>query len=195
MKTNMRMVFLLTVLLLSVIISGCVRQDASTPIQNKTPVSTQIPLTQTKSDLNLGEIAVLPAMEATVMEANKTDNTFYSSGGQHINEVAGEGNVLIVADFWIKNTGNKTIRFTNTPFALRDNTGFKYDPILYAGYDGIGLLNDSYPNQTKRGKAVFRVPVEAHGLNFFLDYPDSFTGPDFGSLPIKVKSISWWPGR
>lgn len=194
MKTRIRIAFLLTILSLLVILSGCVRPEPSAPIQNKTPTSAPTPSTLTELNLKIGETAKLPGMEATVMEANKTDRVFYSSGGQNINEVAGEGNVLIIADFWIKNTGDKTIRFTSTPFALRDNAGFKYNPILYAGYDGIGLLNDSYPNQTKRGRAVFRVPVEAHGFNFYLD-PDSFTGPDFGPLPIKVKSISWWPGR
>ncbi len=131
-------------------------------------------------------------MEATVMEAHKTDRVSYSSGGQNITEAVDEGNVLIVADFWIKNTGNKTIRFTNTPFGLRDNAGFKYNPIFYAGEDGVGLLNDSYPNQTKRGREVFKVPAEAHGFNFYLD-TNSFIGPDFASFPIKVKSISWWP--
>ncbi len=188
------MAFLLTVLSLLVILSGCIRPEPSAPIQNKTPISEPTPSIPTELNLKIGEIAKLPGMEAAVIEVNKTEHVFYTSGGQEINEVAGEGNVLIVADFWIKNTGNKTIRYTNIPFVLRDNSGFKYNPILYAGYDGIGLLNDSYPNQTKRGRAVFRVPVDAHGFNFYLD-PDSFTGPDFDSLSKKIKSISWWPGR
>jgi hypothetical protein len=194
MKKITRITFLLTIILsLSVILSGCVRPGTS-PLQNKTPISAPTPSTLAKLDLEIGETAKLPGMEATVMEANKTDSISYNSGGQNINEVAGEGYVLIVADFWIKNTGNKTIRYTNTPFALRDNAGIKYNPILYAGYDGIKLLNDSYPNQTKKGRAIFKVPVEAHGFNFYLD-PDSLTGPDFGSFPVNVKSISWWPGR
>jgi hypothetical protein len=193
MKTIIRITFLLTILSLLVILSGCVRPDPS-QIQNKTLTSAPPQLILTELNLKIGETAKLPGMEATVMEANKTDSVSYISGGQKINEVAGEGYVLILTDFWIKNTGNKTIRYTNIPFALRDNTGIKYIPIVYAGYDGIGLLNDSYPNQTKRGMAVFKVPVEAHGFNFYLD-TDSFTGPDFGSLPINVKSISWWPGR
>ena len=75
---------------------------------------------------------------------------------------------------------------------MRDNAGFNYNPILYAGEDGIGLLNDSFPNQTKKGRAVYKVPEEAHGFNFYLN-TDNFIGPDFASLPIKVKSISWWP--
>ncbi len=188
------MTFLLTILSLLVILSGCARPEPLAPIQNKTPTSapTPITITQTKLDLEIGEIAKLPGMEATVMEAHKTDRVSYSSGGQNITEAVDEGNVLIVADFWIKNTGNKTIRFTNTPFGLRDNAGFKYNPIFYAGEDGVGLLNDSYPNQTKRGREVFKVPAEAHGFNFYLD-TNSFIGPDFASFPIKVKSISWWP--
>lgn len=192
MKTRIRITFLLIILSLLVLLSGCVRPEPSAPIQNKIPASAPTPLTQTKLDLEIGEIANLPGMEAAVMEANKTEYVSYSSGGQEIAEVAGEGNVLIVADFWIKNTGNKTIRYTNTPFALRDNAGYKYNPILYAGYDGIGLLNDTFPNQIKRGRAIFKVPAEAHGFNFYLD-TNSFSGPDFTSLPIEVKSISWWP--
>lgn len=174
------------------ILSGCVRPETSTPIQNETPISTPIPLAQTELNLKIGEIAKLPGMEATVVDAQVTDRVSYSSGGQNINEVADEGNVLIVGDFWIKNTGNKTISFTNAPFVLRDNAGIKYNPIIYAGYDGVGLLSNSTPNQTKRGREIFKVVAEAHGFNFYLD-PNSFIGPDFTSLPMKVESISWWP--
>jgi len=190
MKTITRISFLLTVLSLLVILSGCVSPEA--PVQNKTPVSAPTPLTQTKLDLEIGDIAKLPGMEATVTKVQKTDSVSYSSGGQNINVAAGGGYVLVVADFWIKNTGNKTISYTNNPFGLRDNAGFNYNSIIYGGYDGIGLLNDTYPNQTKRGREVFKVPTEAHGFNLYLD-TNSFKGPDFASLPIKVKSISWWP--
>ncbi len=175
-----------------IILSGFVSTEKSMSIQNKTLTSP--PLIPSEPNLNIGDMVKLPGIDAGVIGANKSDHVPYNFGGRNNIEVAGTGNVLIIADFIIKNTGNKTIRYSNTPFALRDNAGYRYNPVLYAGNDGVGLLNETYPGQTKKGTAVYNVPLEAHGLNFYLD-TNSFTGPDFASLPMKIESISWWPGR
>ncbi len=42
------------------------------------------------------------------MGANETDHVFYTYE-RNITKMADEGEVFIVADFWIKNRGNKTI--------------------------------------------------------------------------------------
>ncbi len=64
MKNRIRIILLLTILFLFVILSGCIRPEASTLIQNENPAST--PLTIPELNLKLGEIAKLPGMEATV---------------------------------------------------------------------------------------------------------------------------------
>lgn len=191
MKTIIRMASLLTILSLLVILSGCVEiPEPPTPMQTETPTSTPTPLTPTELSLRIGETAKLPGVEATVMSAYKTDRISYRSRGNNHTDVAGEGKVLIVANFEIKNTGNKGIKFGSTPFDLSDDAGFSHSTRLYVGEDSFEMFNDLYPNQTKRGRDVFEVPVEAKGLKFKLDLY-SFTTPDFAPLPIKVKSVSW----
>ncbi len=186
MKLKISMVSSLAVLFLLVILSGCVTPESTsttTPIQTETPAS--IP---TELSLRIGETAKLSVIEVTVVSVNKTDTVTISISPWLTNETE-KGKLFVLADVEIKNTGNKGIMFTVNPFIITDLAGFHQSPRYYDLEDKFET-DDLYPNNTRRGKVLFKVPIEAKGLKIELDLNDMYT-PDSEILPTKVKSVSW----
>ncbi|MFZ3060545.1 MAG: DUF4352 domain-containing protein [Candidatus Methanoperedens sp.] len=182
MKAKIRVVFLLTVLFLLVILSGCVAPEspATTPIQTETPVA------PTELTLKIGETAKLPGIEVTVISVNKTDSISVDYPWK-VNDT------FFLVDVEIKNTGDKGIMFIGNPFQMNDAAGFSHSQESYDPYkhkDTLGTNEDLYPAHTRRGKILFRVPREAEGLKIELNFNNLYT-PDYKKLPIEVKSVSW----
>lgn len=184
MKLKISMVSSLAVLFLLVILSGCVAPESTsttTPIQTETPAS--IP---TELSLRIGEPAKISGIEVTVISANKTD--IISISPWLTNETE-KGKLFVLADVEIKNTGNKGVKFIGNPFTMTDLAGFRQSQEYYNREDKFET-GDLYPNNTRRGKVLFKVPIEAKGLKIELNLNNLYT-PDFAPLPTKVKSVSW----
>lgn len=184
MKLKISMVSSLAVLFLLVILSGCVTPESTsttTPIQTETfaPMPTEL-------SLRIGETAKLSVIEVTVISVNKTDIISISP---QLTDETEKGKLFVLADVEIKNTGNKGVKFTVNPFTMTDLAGFRQFQVYYNHEDKFET-GDLYPNNTRRGKVLFKVPIEAKGLKIELDLDDLYT-PDFAPLPIKVKSVSW----
>lgn len=182
MKTKMP-VILLSVLFLFAILSGCVTPESSstTPIQTEMPASTP-----TELSLKIGETARLQEVEVTVISVNKTDRISVDYPWE-------DNDTFFLADVEIKNTGYKGIKFLGELFEMTDSAGFThrqeyYDPFKHK--DSLDTEKDLYPNNTRRGKVLFKVPKEAEGLKINLYFNNIYT-PDLEKLPINVKSVSW----
>lgn len=195
MKAKIRVVFLLTVLFLLVILSGCVAPESpsvTTPTQTETSISTA-----TELSLKIGETAKLPEIEVTVISANKTDQILFrcQQANSTNTEEAKKGEIFVIADVEIKTIGDKGIRFGfGSLFKISDSAGFEHSqyygsPVRYCDDDQLET-GDLYPDHTIKGRILFEVPEEAKGLNILLDLYKLST-PDYKKLPTEVKSVSW----
>lgn len=184
---KIRVVFLLNILFLLSILSGCVAPESTTTTM---PTQIETPSTPTELRLKIGETAKLPGIEVTVISINKTDHILVPCF-EHTLE--SEGKIFVVADVEIKNTGNKGIKFIDHPFEMIDSAGFTHrieDDYPYTCYEGKLKEDDVYPDHQIRGKILFEIPTQANGLKIKLVFDKLYT-PDFKHLPIEVKSVSW----
>lgn len=195
MKLKISMVSSLAVLFLLVILSGCVTPESTsttTPIQTETPAS--IP---TELSLRIGETAKAPGIEVTVISANITDKILFrcSRGGSGDTEESMKGEIFVIADVEIKNTGNKGIVMGYGSFwNVIDSAGFVHSqyygtPVSYCEGDYLET-GDLYPDRVNRGRIIFKLPTEAKGLKIVLD-ANLFSTSDYKRLFTNVKSVSW----
>lgn len=183
MKMKIRVVFLVNILFLLSILSGCVAPESTTTTM---PTQIETPSIPTELRLKIGETAKLQGIEVTIISANKTDIISISPWLTNVTE---KGNLFVLADVESKNTGNKGVKFIGNPFTMTDLAGFRHSQEYYNREDKFET-DDLYPNNTRRGKVLFKVPIEAKGLKIELNL-DNLRTPDYKELPTKVKSVSW----
>ncbi|HID40167.1 MAG TPA: DUF4352 domain-containing protein [Calditrichaeota bacterium] len=184
---------ILAILLIGVVfVSGCVSEEsptkATTPTQPSETPETTPPTTQsttpTELNLNIGETAKTSKIEVTVFSAQKTKSYDYYSDifKETMTEEAKPGKIFILVDAEIKNVGSNSVFVGSSEFSITDSEGYKYDPALYYGDDGLEMFKELYQNQKMRGKILFEVPENAQDLK--LQY-------NFGNLFIGTKLASW----
>jgi hypothetical protein len=171
-----------------VIFAGCVEEEPPTKVPETTTRPTEIltpaPEVPTEVSLNIGETAKTSKIEVTAKSVEKTDYYEWYSDivNQYYTQIAPEGKIYLLADVEIKNVGSDRAYVGSSQFSLTDSEGFRYDPELYLGEDGLEMLKELYQNQKMEGKMLFEIPEDAKGLK--LQY-------DFGSLFTGVKLASW----
>lgn len=146
-----------------------------------TPEPERVP---TELNLKVGETAETSKIEVTVILAKKTGYYEYYSDifEETMIEEASPGKIFILAEIEIKNTGSNRAYVGSSEFSMTDSEGYRYDPELYYGNDGLEMFKELYQNQKMRGKVLFEVPEDTKGLK--IQY-------DFGNLFTKVKLASW----
>ena len=101
-----------------------------------------------------------------------------------LTEEAKPGKVFIIADVLIKNIGSDRVYVALDSFSLVDSRGYKYDPGIYFGDDGLEALKELYPGERTRGKIIFEIPESATGLKIQYDFGDFFTGVKLATWKI-----------
>lgn len=179
-------ILLSLILLLAIFISGCVDQGE---VPEKTEVTTTIVHTTTTvqtTELNLrvGETAKTSKVQVTVITAEKKDYYEYYSDilKEYMAEEASPGKIFVLLDAEINNIDSDRLFVGSGEFSMTDSEGYRYDPKLYYGNDGLEMLKELYQNQKMKGKILFEVPEDSTGLK--IQY-------DFGNLFIGVKLATW----
>ncbi len=185
---NLKFIGIIAIVLASVIALGCVEEESpikapSTQItQESTPVTTPTP----SSELNLkvGETAKTTKIEVSVISAQKAKSYNYYSDilKETQTEEASPGKLYVLVDTEIKNVGSDSVFVGYTEFSITDSEGYKYDPTMYLGQDGLEVIKELYQNQKMKGKILFEIPENAKNIK--LQY-------DFGNLFFGTKLASW----
>ncbi len=186
-RKNIASLIAIVAIIAVVVFAGCVEEE--TPVKSpetNPPTETATPTQKTPTGLNLkvGETANTSKIAVTVISAKKTDHYEYYSDilkETRIEQVS-PGNTFVLVEIEIKNIGSDRTYEGSSDFSMVDSEGFKYDPELYYGNDGLEMIKELYQNQKMRGKVLFEVPEDAKGLK--IQY-------DFGSLFTGVKLASW----
>ena len=174
----------------AVIFAGCVEEENPTKVPETIPTEAPIltpsptPEVPTELSLKIGETAKTSKIEVTVKAIEKTDCYEWYSDivNQYYIQCAPEGKIYLLAEVEVKNIGSDRAYVGSSEFSATDSEGFRYDPELYLGEDGLDMFKELYQNQKMKGKVLFKVPEDAKGLK--IQY-------DFGSLFTKVKLASW----
>jgi hypothetical protein len=172
----------------AVMFVGCIEEETPTKVPEITTSPTEIPTlapeVPTEVSLNIGETAKTSKIEVTVNSVEKTDYYEWYSNivSQYYTQNAPKDKIYLLADVEIKNVGNDRAYVGSSEFSVTDYEGFRYDPELYLGEDGLEMFKELYQNQKMKGKILFEIPEDAKGLK--LQY-------DFGSLFTGVKLASW----
>lgn len=194
MKSNY--IPLLAFLLITVVfMSGCVSQESPTKsptttqpseTPKTTPPTTQ-PTTPTELNLKVGETAKTSKIEVTVRSAQKIKYYQYYSDivQQYYTQTAPPGKSFILADVEIKNIGEGSGFVGSTELSITDSDGYKYDPEMYLGEDGLEMFKELYKNQKMSGKVVFKVPEDAKELKIQYDFGNLFMGTKLASWTIE----------
>jgi len=187
-KMENKSLLLIAIMILGIVfISGCVQEETPTKIPATQPTQTQ-QTTQSEApselSLKIGETAKTSKIEVTVISARKT--TFYEYYSDILKETmvqeASPGKIYILVEAEIKNIGADSVYVGSSKFSVTDSEGYRYDPELYYGDDGLEMIKELYRDQKMRGKILFEVPETASGLK--VQY-------DFGNLFIGTKLASW----
>lgn len=185
---KMKNIGLIAVILIAsiVLFTGCLEEETPTKVEELTPTPEATPEEELVTELNLkiGETAQTSKMEVTVISAEKTKYYVYYSDifEETMTEVASPGKRLILTEIEIKNIGSDRAYMGSSEFSMTDSEGYRYDPELYYGNDGLEMFKELYQNQKMVGKVLFEIPEDANGLK--IQY-------DFGSLFTEVKLASW----
>jgi len=171
---------ILLLLIGMVFVSGCVGEE---PEKVEGVTTTQvIPQTTTTQSseliLRVGETAKTSKLQVTVLSAEKTESYEYYSDilEEYLEEEASPGKIFILTEGEIKNVGDDRVYVSSSQLSITDSEGYKYDPELYFGDDGLEMFKELYPNQKMRGKVLSKVPEDATGLKIQYDFGDLFTG-------------------
>lgn len=117
--------------------------EATTPIPTLTPIATPTPEIPTELSLKVGETAKTSKIEVTVLSAKKTNHYEYYSDilKETMTEAASPGKIFILAEVEIKNIGSDRAYVGSSEFSMTDSEGFRYDPELYYGNDGLEIFS------------------------------------------------------
>jgi hypothetical protein len=74
-----------------------------------------------------------------------------------------------------KNAGSDREYAEPYAFSVADSTGYKYDPSIYMGANGLSLT-ELYGGQHVAGVVLFEVPKTATGLTLTYDFNSLFGG-------------------
>ncbi len=178
----------------TILIGGCIQEE--TPKKVSASQSTETHQTiqsesiesepPTELDLKIGETAKTSTIEVTVFSAQKTKSYEYYSDilGKTMTQEATPGKIYILVDAEIKNVGADSIYAGASEFSVTDSEGYKYDPELYYGNDGLDIMKELYKNQKMRGKILFEVPESAKDLKIIYDFGDLLVGPKLASWSL-----------
>ena len=187
---------ILAILLIGVVfVSGCASEESPTKTTNsvqssetqETTLQETQPQTPTELNLNIGETAKTSKIEVTVFSAQKTKSYEYYSDilKETMTEEASPGKIFILVDVEIKNVGSDSVFVGSSEFSITDSEGYKYDPALYYGDDGLEMIKKLYQNQKMRGKILFEVPEDTHNLKLLYDFGNLFIGTKLASWSIE----------
>jgi len=183
---------LFAAILLVVFIPGClgevnepVVKETPAPSPSPTPAATPTPSIE-ELKLEIGDTAKTSVLKVTVISVDRTKSYQYYSDvlGKTMVETAPPGKDFVIADVLIKNVASDRVYVALFDFSLVDSDGYRYDPELYLGDDGIEFLQELYPEELIRGKVLFEVPEHATGLKIRYDFGDLFTGVKLASWTI-----------
>lgn len=190
-KQNFLSLGLIILLIVGIVfISGCVEDEspikAPENLVSKASPETQ-PKASTELNLKIGETAKTSDMEVTVIatEKEKFYQYYFEIMQKYDTKVAPLGNDFVLADVEIKNIGSGNLFVGSSEFSAADSEGYRYDPELYYGDDGLEMLQELYPNQKIKGKIVFKIPEDASGLKINYDFGNIFSGIKLASWTIE----------
>lgn len=189
---------MVAIILASVLVLGCVEEESPTKAPatqtttqtttqattRATAQETQTPVTPTELNLKVGEIAKTSKIEVNVITAQKVKSYNYYSDILEENQIqkVSPGKIYILVEAEIKNVGSDRAYVGYTTFSITDSEGYKYDPTMYFGTDGMDAFKELYNNQKMKGKILFEIPENSQKVK--LQY-------DFGNLFTETKLASW----
>lgn len=189
-----KVIGIIALVLVSAIALGCVEEESpskapTTQTTTKaTTQATQTPASPTELNLKIGETAKTSKIEVTVISAQKVKSyNYYSGFGQDpelkdAKKEADPGWLYVLVDAEIKNIGSDSAFVGYTEFSITDSEGYKYDPKMYFGNDGMDGFKELYNNQKMKGKILFEIPENSQNVK--LQY-------NFGNLFTETKLASW----
>ena len=135
-------------------------------------------------NLKIDEIAKTNKLEISILSAEKKKSyTYYSDIFEEmVVETSSPGNTFIVVDAEIKYIGSDST-YVDNGFSVTDSEGYKYDPELYGGDDGLEFFKELYSNQKTKGRIIFSVPESATNLKIQYNFGNIFAG---------TKLATWW---
>lgn len=152
--------------------------------QQATPPSSVAP--PIELNLKINEIAKTSELEISILSAEKKKSyTYYSDiFDETVVETSSPGNIFIVVDAEFKYVGQDSTLVGNG-FSVVDSGGYKYDPELYGGKDGLEWLKELYSNQKTKGRIIFDVPESATDLKIQYDFGNLFTGTKLATWDLE----------
>lgn len=163
---------IIPVLLIGIVfVSGCVGEEPEKVEGTTTTQSSEL-------ILRVGETAKTSKLQVTVFSVEKIESYEYYSDilEDYMEEEASPGKIFILIEGEIKNVGDDRAYVGSSQLSITDSEGYKYDPELYFGDDGLEMFKELYPGQKMKGKVLFEVPEDATGLKIRYDFGGIFTG-------------------
>jgi hypothetical protein len=195
----------ITLLLLSVLLSGCIGEKRIDPV----PLNDTVDVPSTKPDLqhqevNKSEISVNLSSKRTTILMDEIEielisfSNIYTKDNRNINGHNISKQYYAVYNLSIKNTGSKAFDLRSDEFNLRSGDRiFKQTAIVSKAFDWVGLsyisrieneMNDTtlLPGQTINGSVIFGVS-SPYDTSFLLMY--NMTPVDFASFGKSLDAI------
>ncbi len=177
-------------LILIFFVIGCVEDETPTKGTTYQPSTTSSPTataTPTELNLKIGETAKTSELEVTIISAEmKRYYTYYSDFfNDPMTETSSPENIYIIVEADIKNIGPDSTFVSSGDFSVTDSEGYRYDPVLYAGKDGLEMFKELYSNQKTKGRIIFEVPKSANDLKIQYDFGNLFSGTKLASWKVE----------
>jgi len=186
-------ILMLGIVLWQLGIFAAMDNSSEKPTQLQKEKSKELQQTEQKQEeekeliLKIGETASNDNVAVTVTTVKK--NNFYSWRSDFddspVTETANLGKIFLIVNAEIKNTGSRSIYVGSTEFSVTDSEGYKYDPEMYLGDDGLEMFKELYKNQKMNGVVVFEVPESAKDLKIQYDFGDMFSGTQLASWEVE----------
>ena len=170
------------------IVIGCVEDETPTKGLANQPSATSSPTaTPTELNLKIGETAKTSELEVTIISAEmKRYYTYYSDFfNDPMTETSSPENIFIIVEADIKNIESDRSFVSSGDFSVTDSEGYRYDPELYAGKDGLEMFKELYSNQKVKGRVIFEVPKSANDLKIQYDFGNLFSGTKLASWKVE----------
>lgn len=117
--------------------------------------------------LEVGESCEHSGQKVTVVTAFLT--YYYEWGDEPYTETSSTGQVFLIIEVEVKNTGTDSMYVTEGAFSVSDSDDYKYDPGWIWGEDEFPWLQELYPGNRAKGQIMFEVPEHATGLEIVYD--------------------------
>jgi hypothetical protein len=105
--------------------------------------------------------------KVTLKGVNRGISYFFTVSGYSSTISSDPGKEFIFCDVEIENIGEDSLYLSSASFSLEDPYGYKLEPELYSGNDGLELFKELYPGQKAAGIIAFQVDTNSKGYKLF----------------------------